>query len=67
MTTEAALTKLSYLLATNDNPDRIRELMKQNIRGELSRVPEAHFTLADSKLLRAVGEALSISSSKVCG
>ncbi|MFP2769909.1 asparaginase [Oceanisphaera sp. KMM 10153] len=37
MTTEAALAKLHYLLSKNLPPEEIRELMRQNLRGELSR------------------------------
>ena len=67
MTAEAALTKLSYLLATNDNPDQIRKIMKQNIRGELTTLDskQLQLSLKDSELLRAVSQTLSISSSKV--
>ncbi|SLM63169.1 MULTISPECIES: asparaginase [Dickeya] len=37
MTVEAALTKLHYLLSRNDlSPEKIRQLMQQNLRGELS-------------------------------
>ncbi|WNN54197.1 asparaginase [Hafnia alvei] len=36
MTVEATLTKLHYLLCQNLNPEQIRELMKQDLRGELS-------------------------------
>ncbi|MGM3193448.1 asparaginase [Dickeya dadantii subsp. dieffenbachiae] len=37
MTVESALTKLHYLLSRNDlSPDQIRQLMQQNLRGELS-------------------------------
>ena len=36
MTVEAALTKLHYLLCQNLNPEQIRELMTQDLRGELS-------------------------------
>ncbi|MEC5341618.1 asparaginase [Brenneria populi] len=37
MTVEAALTKLHYLLSRQDiDPERIRYLMRQNLRGELS-------------------------------
>ncbi len=64
MTAEAALTKLSYLLATLDSPECIRETMTQNIRGELTKL-DSNFSLKDSELLRAVAEALCISSSKV--
>ena len=36
MTTEAALTKLMHVLAQTDDPERIRELMTSNLRGELT-------------------------------
>ena len=67
MTAEAALTKLSYLLAKYDNPQQVREIMRQNIRGELTRLDDnqLQFSLKDSQLLRAVAETLTLSSSKV--
>lgn len=37
MTTEAALTKLHYLLSKNLTPDEVRNLMGKNLRGELTR------------------------------
>lgn len=37
LTPEAALTKLTYLLSCEDSPARVRDLMGQNLRGELSR------------------------------
>ena len=36
MTTEAALTKLHYLISKNLPSEEIKELMQQNLRGELS-------------------------------
>lgn len=36
MTPEAALTKLSYLFACTTNPDEVRRMMQQNLRGELT-------------------------------
>ncbi|WP_448549845.1 asparaginase [Thalassotalea fusca] len=36
MTLEATLTKLHYLLSQNYTVDKVRELIKQNLRGELS-------------------------------
>lgn len=36
MTTESALTKLSYLLAQDLSPEAVRHQMGQNLRGELS-------------------------------
>lgn len=36
LTVEAALTKLHYLLSAGYEPQKIRELMQQNLRGELT-------------------------------
>ena len=36
MTPECALTKLTYLLGKWNDPERVRSLMGQNLRGELS-------------------------------
>lgn len=36
MTTEAALTKLMHILAQTDDPERIRDMMTSNLRGELT-------------------------------
>ncbi len=36
MTVEAALTKLHYLLSQSLSPNEIRQLMQQNLRGELT-------------------------------
>lgn len=67
MTAEAALTKLSYLLARDYSPEQVRELISQNLRGELTKLSanQVQFSLKDSVLLRAVAETLNISSSKV--
>ncbi|KAL6636441.1 asparaginase-domain-containing protein [Neocallimastix sp. 'constans'] len=40
MTTECALAKLSYLLGKNINKEAIKQLIKTNIRGELSDTPK---------------------------
>lgn len=37
MTPEAALTKLSYLLSMDLEPDEVRKLVQQDLRGELTR------------------------------
>ena len=37
MTTEAALTKLAYLLSRYEDAERVRALMQENLRGELTR------------------------------
>lgn len=67
MTAEAALTKLSFLLAKKYSRDRIRELVQQNLHGELTTLHsnQLQFSLKDSVLLRTVAEALNVSSSKV--
>jgi L-asparaginase len=36
MTTEAALCKLHYLFSTGHSPEEVRELMGQDLRGELT-------------------------------
>ena len=67
MTVEAALTKLSYLLAGKLTTEQIKEEMKKNLRGELtlldSRCHQPY--LKNSKFLSDVASALNISSSKV--
>jgi L-asparaginase len=37
MTTEAALTKLTWLLSRNSDPNWVRQQMERNLRGELTR------------------------------
>lgn len=57
MTTECALTKLSYLLGKYPDPGdahRVREAIQQNLRGELTVLPQvprfsAHNALADGE------------------
>ncbi len=41
MTPEAALTKLSYLLSLDDSPEEVRRKVQENLRGELTRMPES--------------------------
>lgn len=67
MTAEAALTKMSFLLARKFDSKKIRELLQQNLHGELTTLKSSQFqvSLRDSELLRTVAEALNISSSKV--
>ncbi len=36
MTTEAALSKLFFLLSRDDSPQRVRQLMQRNLKGELT-------------------------------
>ncbi len=42
MNPEAALTKLFFLLSHNDDPEMVRRLMGENLRGELTRSPAKH-------------------------
>ena len=69
MTPEAALTKLSYLLEKSDvSIERKRELMEENIRGELTVLDpqyQASVTLKDSAILQSIIKALRLNSSKV--
>lgn len=67
MTPEAALTKLSYLLSNNFTKEKIKALVPQNLRGELTQLDSSHmrFSLKDSELLLAVARVLCVSSSKV--
>lgn len=66
MTTEAALTKISFLLARKYDNQKIRELLQQNLHGELTTVKSNQFHFSrDSELLRAIAESMNLSSSKV--
>lgn len=65
MTAEAALTKLSFLLARKYDKKKIRELLQQNLHGEITVYKSEQFSLRNSELLRTVAEALNISTSKV--
>ena len=67
MTAEAALTKLSYLLANSDSKEKVKELIPLNLRGELTQLNsrQQQFSLKYSELLQAVAQALNTSSSKV--
>lgn len=64
MTAEAALTKLSFLLARKYDKKKIRELLQQNLHGEITVYKSEQFSLRNSELLRTVAEALNISTSK---
>ena len=68
MTTEAALTKLSYLLAQKLPKDKTRTLMTANLRGELTVLESSQqqFSLRDSAFLQTIAKALCVSSSEVC-
>lgn len=65
MTTEAALAKLSYLLANKElGMDRIKELVGTSIRGELTTDEPASISWEDEGFLKAVALALRTDGSK---
>ncbi|XP_077394400.1 60 kDa lysophospholipase isoform X2 [Festucalex cinctus] len=63
MTPEAALSKLSYVLAKKDlNLDGKKKMMGQNLRGEMTAdLAGAKFSLSDSRFIQVVAKSLSIS------
>lgn len=67
MTIEAALTKLSYLLAGTLSKEQIKVEMSRNMRGELTILDSRQHQLfpKNSTFLRGVASALNVSSSKV--
>lgn len=66
MTTEAALTKMSFLLSKKYDRNKIKELLRQNLHGEITvNKSSQQFSLRNSELLRTVVKALNITSSKV--
>ncbi|XP_067469464.1 60 kDa lysophospholipase isoform X3 [Thunnus thynnus] len=62
MTPEAALTKLSYVLAKKTDLDTQKKMMAQNLRGEMNAdLAGAKLSLADSRFIQVIGKSLSIS------
>ncbi|XP_037097625.1 60 kDa lysophospholipase isoform X2 [Syngnathus acus] len=63
MTPEAALSKLSYVLAKTDlSLDAKKKMMGQNLRGEMTAdLAGAKFSLSDSRFIQVIAKALSIS------
>ena len=65
ITTEAALTKLCYVLGKeNLSHKERRRLMKINLRGEI-KVHEKSLTLMDNQFVRAVADTLRVTSIQV--
>jgi lysophospholipase len=58
MTTEAALTKLSYLLARGSTPEEVRRLLPHALRGELTESREARFSFREQAFVRSLAKAL---------
>jgi lysophospholipase len=58
MTIEAALTKLSYLLAQKLPVEEIRALMSENLRGELTEERQSRFSFKDKNFIKSVASVL---------
>ncbi|MEQ2160295.1 hypothetical protein GOODEAATRI_032148, partial [Goodea atripinnis] len=67
MTPEAALSKLSYILAKKElTLDAQKKLMAQNLRGEMSADLEgAKLCLSDSRFIQVIAKSLSVSCKEV--
>eukprot|EP00063_Salmo_salar_P066867 XP_014041702.1 PREDICTED: 60 kDa lysophospholipase-like isoform X2 [Salmo salar] len=63
MTSEAALCKLSYVLARTDlNKEAKIKMLSQNLRGEMiADLQGAKLTLSDSRFIQVIAKSLSIS------
>ncbi|XP_028606122.2 60 kDa lysophospholipase isoform X1 [Podarcis muralis] len=62
MTPEAALTKLAYVLSKPGTLAEKREMVKENLRGEMTVVPiGTQITLKDSKFIQEIAKYLFIS------
>jgi len=65
MTTEAALAKLSYVIALDHlSLNEKREMMLTNLRGEMTVDKEQQFRLKEGKFVRTVATALKVGSEK---
>ena len=65
MTIEAALTKLSYLLAKNLPVEQIRHLITQDLRGELTEEKQTKFSFKDKTFIKSVAAVLNEDSGEV--
>lgn len=63
MTPEAALSKLSYVLARTElSPEAKKKMMAQNLRGEMiADLEGAKLSLSDSRFIQVIAKSLSIS------
>ncbi|KAJ7406642.1 60 kDa lysophospholipase [Willisornis vidua] len=63
MTPEAALTKLSYTLSKGNSWEEKKQMLSENLRGEMTVVPTgAKISLRDSKFIQVIAKSLSTSS-----
>eukprot|EP00301_Raphidiophrys_heterophryoidea_P020800 c5399_g1_i1.p1 GENE.c5399_g1_i1~~c5399_g1_i1.p1 ORF type:complete len:671 (+),score=149.68 c5399_g1_i1:88-2013(+) len=59
MTTECALAKLSYLFGKGHSPEKVRELIQHNLRGELTVFSKVHkFSFEDVGFVRKLAAAV---------
>jgi 60kDa lysophospholipase len=58
MTVEAALSKLSFLLAQNLSQEEVKARMTKNLRGELSDPRKTKFSFKDRAFIKSVAEVL---------
>ncbi len=59
MTTEAALTKLAYLLSLDLPVERVRKLISTDLRGEITPPPEARFSFREKRFVESVSRVLN--------
>jgi lysophospholipase len=62
MTTECCLAKLSYLFGKKYSVNKIKKMMMQSLRGELTdiRSQQNQFSLENSELVNAVARTLNV-------
>ncbi|XP_048830707.1 60 kDa lysophospholipase [Brienomyrus brachyistius] len=62
MTPEAALSKLSYVLAKEElSTQEKRKMLSENLRGEITHLDETRYCLRNNQFLRIISECLNIS------
>jgi 60kDa lysophospholipase len=65
MTVEAAMCKLSYLLAQKLSVEEIKLEMTKNLRGELSEIRKTKFSFKDKAFIKSVAEVLESDTGEV--